>query len=118
MELMPVLSDEHRYQILKSLEKNPNLSQRELAEQMGLSLGKVNFCLKALVEKGWVKVENFRKSQNKLGYAYILTPGGLEEKARVTVRFLKRKQREYEQLVTELEELRQEVELQPVPKTD
>lgn len=110
---MPIFSDKDRYQILKSLQHNPQLSQRELAAAMGISLGKVNFCLKALVDKGWVKVENFKKSQNKLGYAYILTPRGLEEKARVTVSFLKRKQREYDLLVNELEELRKEVERTP-----
>ncbi len=100
---MPPLSDELRYQILKNLQQNPAMTQRELAEIMGISLGKANYCLKALVEKGWVKVGNFRRSQYKLGYAYLLTPGGLEEKTRVTVAFLKRKQQEYDSLKLELE---------------
>ena len=86
------------------------MNQRELAEELGISLGKTNYCLKALIEKGWVKVENFRKSKNKMRYAYYLTPRGLEEKAQVTLRFLHRKQKEYESLVQELEELRREVE--------
>jgi EPS-associated MarR family transcriptional regulator len=113
---MPPLSDELRYQILKNLQQNPAMTQRELAEIMGISLGKANYCLKALVEKGWVKVGNFRRSQYKLGYAYLLTPGGLEEKTRVTVAFLKRKQREYDSLKQELELLQREVAQQGFEK--
>ncbi len=108
---MSVLNDETRYKLLKLLEQNPNLNQRELAEELGISLGKTNYCLKALIEKGWVKVGNFRRSKNKMQYAYLLTPKGLEEKARVTLQFLKRKQKEYESLVQELEELRREAEI-------
>jgi len=105
---MPVLTEENRYQLLKLLEKNPNLNQRELAKAMGLSLGKTNFCLNALIEKGLVKAANFKRSNNKMNYAYFLTPKGLEEKARVTLQFLKRKQQEYDMLVTELAELQKE----------
>ena len=104
-----MLTDEIRYRILRELEREPQLSQRELAESLGVSVGKTNYCLKALVEKGLVKVENFRRSGNKLAYAYQLTPRGLADKARVTRRFLQVKLREYESLQSEIEELRQEV---------
>lgn len=105
---MPILTEENRYQLLKLLEQNPSLNQRELAKAMGLSLGKTNYCLNALIEKGLVKAANFKRSKTKLNYAYFLTPKGLDEKARVTLQFLKRKQQEYEALVKELEELQRE----------
>ena len=104
-----MLTDEIRYRILRELEREPQLSQRELAESLGVSVGKTNYCLKALVEKGLVKVENFRRSGNKLAYAYQLTPRGLADKARVTRRFLNIKLKEFESLHSEIEELRQEV---------
>ncbi|TDY02666.1 MarR family EPS-associated transcriptional regulator [Thiohalophilus thiocyanatoxydans] len=104
-----MLTDETRYKLLKRLEENPHINQRELANELGISLGKTNYCLKALIDKGWVKVGNFRQNPHKLQYAYLLTPKGLEEKARVTLRFLKRKQQEHEQLLEELKELREEV---------
>lgn len=104
-----MLTDETRYKLLKLLEQKPSLNQRELASELGISLGKTNYCLKALVEKGWVKVGNFRQNPQKMKYAYLLTPKGLEEKTRVTLRFLKYKQQEYEVLLDELEELHKEV---------
>lgn len=85
------------------LEEQPDLSQRQMAEELGVSLGAVNYCLKALVEKGQVKIRNFRAANNKLRYAYVLTPGGLAEKTRLTGRFLKRKMAEYEALKAEIE---------------
>lgn len=94
------------YTLLKTLEENPSLSQRDLAKKLGISLGKVNYCLKSLVEKGSVKANNFRNSHNKLAYAYLLTPRGIEQKARMTVEFLQIKVREYEQLKAEIEELK------------
>lgn len=103
-----MLTDEYRYKILKMLESNPAISQRELAEQLGISLGKVNFCLKALVNVGLLKVTNFRNNKNKLAYMYLLTPSGIEEKASITVRFLKHKLDEYEMLQREIEELRKD----------
>lgn len=106
---MNTLSDELRYKLLKKLEQNPAMTQRELAQEMGMSLGKANYCLKALVEKGWIKAGNFSRNRNKLQYAYLLTPKGLEEKGRVTLSFLKRKQKEYDQLVEELKALKNEV---------
>lgn len=104
----PILSDELRYRLLKELEKKPELSQRELAEIIGISLGKANYCMKSLVEAGWVKAENFAKSDSKFNYAYILTPKGMKEKAAVTLRFLKAKQQQYEQLAEEISDLKKE----------
>lgn len=106
---MPVLSEENRYKILKLLESNPKINQRELAEELGISLGKANYCLKAIIERGWVKAGNFRKNPNKKAYAYYLTAKGIEEKAKVTLQFLKFKQNEYETLQIEIDELRKEV---------
>lgn len=104
-----MLDEAIHYRLLKLLQANPELTQRELAKAMGVSLGKINYCLKALVEKGLVKAANFRNHPNKKCYAYLLTPKGIEEKARITLRFLKRKQQEYEALKAEIERLRNEV---------
>lgn len=104
-----MLSDESRYKILRLLEKDPQLSQRALAGQLGVSVGKVNFCLRLLIEKGLVKARNFRNSDNKLAYMYFLTPKGMKDKARVTARFFERKLTEYEALTREIESLRAEV---------
>jgi len=98
------------YGLLKTLEDNPSLSQRDLAKHLGISLGKVNFCLNALVGKGLLKVGNFRNSSNKLAYAYLLTPHGVEQKARMTVEFLQIKMQEYERLRAEIAELKREAE--------
>jgi EPS-associated MarR family transcriptional regulator len=105
-----MLNDEFRYRILKRLEREPKISQRELAKEMGISLGRVNYCLKALTEKGFVKVKNFRNNKNKNAYIYLLTPRGLEEKARVTVAFLKYKLSEYDELKNEIDILMREAE--------
>lgn len=104
-----MIDDETHYKILKLLQNDPHISQRTLAEALGVSLGKTNYCLKALVNRGLVKARNFRNSSNKAAYAYFLTPKGMEEKAKVTVRFLKRKVEEYESLREEIEHLRREV---------
>jgi EPS-associated MarR family transcriptional regulator len=104
-----MLTDEYRYKILKLVETNPAISQRELALQLGISLGKVNFCLKALIEKGLLKATNFRNNKNKLAYMYLLTPSGIEEKASITMRFLKRKVEEHDALLKEIEVLRQDI---------
>ena len=104
-----MLTDEYRYKILKLLSENPHISQRELSRELGISLGKVNYCIHALIEKGIVKASNFKNSQNKQAYAYLLTPKGIEDKAKVTARFLNRKLAEYETLQTEIEVLRREV---------
>ena len=98
--------EELHYELLKVLEKRPDLNQRELAREIGVSLGKTNYCLRALIEKGWVKAGNFSRNRNKIGYAYLLTPHGVEEKFKATVHFLKRKLAEYEALEKEIEQLR------------
>ncbi len=95
---------------MRLLEDNPDLTQRELAQSLGVSVGGVNYCLKALVGKGWIKMKNFAYSKNKFGYIYVLTPSGLTEKAIITQRFLQRKMGEYEQLKAEIEALKSEVE--------
>jgi len=105
-----MLSDEYRYKILKELQSNPDLSQRELAKRLGISLGKTNFCLKALIEKGLVKAGNFKRSDDKAKYLYLLTPKGIEDKALLTHQFLQRKLKEHEELALEIESLREEVE--------
>ena len=96
-------------QVMAHLEGNPRHSQREIAGKLGVSLGSVNYCIKELIKMGFIKVENFRKNSNKLGYAYLLTPSGVHEKASLTVSFLKRKQREYAELEVEIAALREEV---------
>jgi EPS-associated MarR family transcriptional regulator len=99
------MTEDTHYTVLKLLEQNPHVSQRELAREMGVSLGKVNYCLKALVERGWVKMDNFSRNPNKLQYAYLLTPRGLKAKTELTANFLKRKLAEYQALKAEIEEL-------------
>jgi EPS-associated MarR family transcriptional regulator len=103
------LDDEIRYRVMRAIEQNPHLSQRELAKELGVSLGKANYCIRALIEKGLVKARSFSGNPNKLAYAYILTPVGIEEKAHVTANFLRRKVEEYERLEREIANLRREV---------
>jgi EPS-associated MarR family transcriptional regulator len=105
-----MFDDTTSYGLLKTLADEPNLSQRDLAKRLGVSLGKVNFCLNALIAKGCLKADNFRNSENKMAYAYLLTPRGVEQKARMTVEFLQIKIREYERLSMEIAELRRESE--------
>ena len=94
--------------LLRKLESNPAYTQRELSHEMGVSLGKVNYCMKKLIEKGSIKLSNFSHNSNKVGYAYLLTPKGLEEKARLTFLFLKIKMKEYEMLKQEINKLKQD----------
>jgi len=110
LNTLNMLDETTHYGLLKTLEENPGLSQRELAKQLGVSLGKINYCLNKLIEKGSLKINNFRNSQNKLAYAYLLTPQGIESRARMTVKFLKIKVQEYERLRAEIEALRREAE--------
>lgn len=113
-----MLDESTRYRLLKLLQEQPHLNQREISEAMGVSLGKVNYCIKALIERGLVKAANFRRSENKRAYAYFLTPKGIEEKARVTVRFLKRKLEEHRELEAEIARLRTEADaLEPHERT-
>ncbi len=93
-----MLTDEYRYKILKALEKNPEISQRDLARELGISLGRANYCLKALIDVGLLKVSNFKNSKNKLAYMYLLTTSGVKEKSAITERFLKAKLQEYAML--------------------
>jgi EPS-associated MarR family transcriptional regulator len=101
--------------VLRHLEDKPAITQRELAKELGVSLGKANYCLKALIEKGWIKVNNFKNSNNKSAYAYLLTPRGIEHKAQITVHYLRRKMEEYEALKREIAQLQHEME---APKND
>ena len=102
------ITDEVRYRILTYVADHPEATQRELARDLGVSLGKANYCLHAFMEKGWVKVRNFTNSRKKSAYAYILTPNGLEEKVRVTYAFLRRKLAEYDALRQEIDRLTRE----------
>src|SRR5665213_2442728 len=111
-----MLSEEMRYQVMRLLEANPELSQRDVARQLGISLGKVNYCVQALIGKGWIKATNFKNSHNKAAYMYLLTPHGLEEKARLAVRFLVLKMSEYEKLRVEIDEIRREAEGHGLPR--
>lgn len=106
---MPDLTEEVRYRVLKFVAEHPDATQRELARELGISVGKTNYCLRALVQKGWVKIQNFRRSDNKLAYTYFLTPRGMEEKIAVTQAFLRAKQAEYESLRHQIEVLAAEV---------
>jgi EPS-associated MarR family transcriptional regulator len=102
-------TDEVRYRLLKYLEEHPTATQRQVARALGMSIGKANYCLKALVEKGLVKVRNFRNSNNKSAYLYVLTPHGIEVKIDVTCAFLRRKRDEYDRLAEEIARLADEV---------
>jgi EPS-associated MarR family transcriptional regulator len=103
------ISDELRYRLLSHLAEHPDASQRQVARELGISVGKVNYCLDALIRRGWLKVRNFKNSHNKSAYLYILTPTGLEEKIDVTYHFLRRKMAEYDALKQEIERLTVEV---------
>lgn len=104
-----MLHDETHYRILKLIEAQPDISQRQLAKALGISLGKANYCLRALIDKGQVKARNFQRNPNKKTYVYLLTSKGLEEKAQLTSCFLKRKMAEYEVLKREIDQLKDEV---------
>ena len=104
-----------RLDLLRRLESNPEYTQRELSKEMGVSLGKVNYCMKKLTEKGLIKITNFTHNPNKIGYVYLLTPSGVEEKARLTFSFLKRKIKEYEVLKEEIDKLKQDTKKLKLP---
>ena len=95
--------NQDHFNVLRKINDKPQSSQRELAEELGFSLGKLNYCLKALQEKGLVKIENFKKNPKKINYIYVLTPRGLAEKTKLTLNFMKRKMKEYEELKKEIE---------------
>ncbi|MBW6507611.1 MAG: MarR family EPS-associated transcriptional regulator [Rhodobacteraceae bacterium] len=104
----PEFHEDLRFRVLRLLQDNPEMSQREISAALGVSFGGVNYCLHALAEKGMIKVRNFRASDNKRRYAYVLTPQGIAEKAALTGRFLRRKMAEYEALKAEIEAVRAE----------
>lgn len=104
------LQEDTYFRVLRLLQDNPDLTQREIAKKLGLSTSGLNYCLNALIDKGWVKVQNFSQSKNKFGYIYVLTPQGISEKISLTSRFLKRKLNEYETLKGEIEGLQREIE--------
>jgi EPS-associated MarR family transcriptional regulator len=113
------LQEDNYFRVLHLLQDNPDMTQREIAQSLGLSTSGLNYCLKAMINKGWVKVHNFSQSKNKFGYIYVLTPKGIAEKLALTSRFLKRKKSEYDALKAEIEGLQAEVQtsaLQPVAK--
>lgn len=103
---MSKLQEEAHYRVLRILQENPDLTQRELANQLGISLGSLNYCLKGLMAKGSIKMHNFRDAKNKFGYIYMLTPHGIAERAALTRSFLTRKMQEYELLKNEIELLK------------
>ena len=98
--------DEELFKILRKVHKNPNSPQRELAEALGFSLGKLNYCIRALKDKGLIKIKNFKKNKNKLNYIYILTPKGISKKTFLTINFMKKKIKEYEELKSEIEKIK------------
>jgi len=104
------IQDDTHFRIMRILQENPDLTQRELADQLGMSVGGLNYCLKALIDKGFVKMQNFQNSKNKFKYVYLLTPQGIAEKLMLTSCFLKRKMEEFEALKIEIEALKSEVD--------
>ena len=110
------IQEDTYFRVMRILQGNPDLTQRELAEKLGVSVGGLNYCLNALMDKGWVKMQNFQNSKNKFKYVYLLTPQGIAEKVALTNRFLERKMREYETLKAEIDSLHQDV--QSVGKKD
>jgi EPS-associated MarR family transcriptional regulator len=103
------LETEESFMLLREIDANPQMTQRELSSRLGLSLGKINFLIKVMIEKGFIKADNFKNSRKKIAYLYFLTPSGIEEKAKITYRFLKRKMKEYEKLEDEIQQLKKEV---------
>ncbi len=112
-EMSDITYEESHLKVLRLLESDPGLSQRELSRALGISLGKTNYCMRALLDKGLIKMQNFRSSESKLGYAYLLTPAGIAAKAELTRDFLKIKMREYEALKREIEQLQSEADQEP-----
>ena len=112
------MTDEINYRILKLLEAKPDISQRELATDLGVSLGKANYCMKAMLDEGWIKAKNFKNSRNKIAYTYLLTPKGIANRAKLTIRFLKRRIKDYDALKYEIERLQQEVSILSNSETD
>jgi EPS-associated MarR family transcriptional regulator len=106
---MEDLAEEARYKILRLLETSPSMSQRDVARELGMSVGKVNYSMRALMRRGWVKVNNFKNSQRKAAYMYLLTPVGIEAKTRLAMQFLRVKMDEYDRLGAEIERVRRDL---------
>ena len=104
-----LIQEDTYFRVMRILQDNPDLTQRELAEKLGLSVGGLNYCLNALMDKGWVKMQNFQNSKNKFKYVYLLTPQGIAKKVALTSHFLERKMQESENLKAEIESLHQDV---------
>ena len=103
--------NQDQFELLRKIQKNPNYSQRELADELGVSLGKLNYCLKALKQKGLVKIKNFQEKENKISFIqYVITPKGISERTKLTINFMKRKMKEYEDLKNELEKSKTDVD--------
>jgi EPS-associated MarR family transcriptional regulator len=119
---MPTLrsrqQEDTTFRVLRLLQANPDITQREIAQQLGMSTSGLNYCLKALIDKGLVKVHNFSQSKNKFGYIYVLTPQGMAQKALLTGRFLQRKLQEYERLQEEISQLQAEAAVLPSPESE
>ena len=96
------IEDEEHFNLIRKISKDSNLSQRDMADELGMSLGKINYCLNSLKKKGLVKIKNFQRSKNKMRYLYVLTPKGISEKTRITLRFMKQKMKEYDELKKEI----------------
>jgi len=112
----PAFQEEIQFKVLRRLHQTPEVSQRVLAKEFGISLGSINFCFQALVEKGCIKMQNFSQSKNKLRYAYLLTPAGMAEKSKLTAKFMLRKVAEYEALQIEIESLKAEISVDAQPE--
>jgi EPS-associated MarR family transcriptional regulator len=112
----PGFQGEIQFKVLRRLHQTPEVSQRVLAKEFGISLGSINFCFQALVEKGCIKMQNFSQSKNKLRYAYLLTPAGMAEKSKLTAKFMLRKVAEYEALQVEIESLKAEISVDAQPE--
>lgn len=97
------MSNDSQFEILRKIDKKPNSTQRSLSNDLGISLGKINYCLKNLINKGFIKIVNFSKNKNKISYAYVLTPRGIQTKTKLTLSFMKRKMREYDELKREVQ---------------
>ena len=110
------LQEDTYFRVMRILEEKPDITQREIAQKLGISTGGLNYALNALIDKGWVKIHNFSESNNKFGYVYLLTPSGVAEKVSLTSRFLQRKLQEYEEMKAEIESLRSELDCQGVNK--
>lgn len=115
MQQRSKIGTEESLMLMRVIDENPQITQRELSVSLGLSLGKINFLIKAMIEKGFIKADNFKNSSNKIAYLYYLTPKGMEEKAKITYQFLKRKIKEYEKLAEEIQQLKQEVSSGQLP---